>query len=722
VNRISAALALDALRRIPEVLDGTFTEFDPEYGSEYNLDAFKRAEAALLSSDETYGTDVQTRGQQLRREMATNQNALKVLAERLSGVTELALDLETFPTIEGFLKRDIGDVRKSAVRLISLSDGQRVWLIDTVACGQNIEPLRSILETTPLTVHNAQFDVPFLVSQFGITPRGGIFDTLIAARVLSNEAPISVYPGQYRRIINELGPDADDVVENPKELVWEPPEDDEEEPQPPKKERVVFIWDWMRISNALDAVLQRFLDIAPSSDESASDWKTERLTDKQLVYAAEDTAHLPALKKAILARKMAFGELVSDERDLEIIRIDLGTLECCLVMHHEGSLVDVEAMEAAYKQRKLDEAAALRRAQPHLPGANLDSPKDSIRALGEAGIYVESMDKRDLAKQQHSPIVRDLMVYRRIRGERIDLEKLLRAVHSDNRIHARYLPAGAGTGRMSSKSPNLQNIRRPPGTADQVLGYINFRKFFIAPAGWQIIKADYNQAELRGTAVVANEPHMLEAYKNDEDLHWKTAAGLTPGFSEMKPEQQAEARSQAKAPNFGLIYSMSARGFRSYAAETYGLQLSKDQAVDMRDDWFALYPRLIRWHEEAREAANNFIKYGETLLGRKRRINPMAERINETWTGFQALTNHVVQGSCADMLKLALIEIHQKLQPDRARLIGCVHDEVLVYARNDAVEATKTLVKEAMENAGVKVFGNEIKFLAEVKSGGNWDL
>jgi DNA polymerase I len=177
-------------------------------------------------------------------------------------------------------------------------------------------------------------------------------------------------------------------------------------------------------------------------------------------------------------------------------------------------------------------------------------------------------------KAQESPIVRDLIVYRRIRAEVIDLEKLLRALHPDNRIHARYNPAGAGTGRMSSKSPNLQNIRRPPTKADQALGYINFRKFFIAPPGWQTIKADYNQAELRGAAVIANEPNMLEAYRNREDLHWKTAAGITPGFSEMTPEEQGEARFKAKAPNFGLIYGMSAPGFRRYAAQNYDLQLS----------------------------------------------------------------------------------------------------------------------------------------------------
>lgn len=520
VNRIPAALALDALRKIPTVYDGTFTEFDPTYGIEYKLEDFKQAEAALLSSSETYGTDVQARGQQLRRGMIVGRPGLIALAERLAGVIELALDLETFPIIEGFLKRDIGDTRLSDVRLISLSDGAETWLIDTVACGQNIEPLRHILETKPLIVHNAQFDCAFLADKYGIVPRGGVFDTVIAARVLSNEAPISVFRHHYRKIVEVFG---EDMI-NPKEFEWEPPgEEEEEDPQPLKKERVVFQLDWYRVSNTLDAVLERFLDIRSADDESTSDWEAERLTDRQLVYSSEDVLHLSALKRAILSRKMVLGELVSDERDLDIIRLDLGTLECCLSMYREGSRVDLVSMEAAYKQRKLDEAAALRRA-------------------------------------------------------------------------------------------------------------------------------------LR------------------------------------------------------------------YAAETYGLELSKDQAVDMRDDWFALYPRLIRWHEEAREAANNYAPYGETLLGRKRRIHPMSGAVGETWAGFQARTNHAVQGSCADMLKLALIEIHQTLDPDRARLIGCVHDEVLVYARNDALEATKTLVKEAMENAGVKVFGDEIKFLAEVKSGGDWDL
>jgi DNA polymerase I len=128
----------------------------------------------------------------------------------------------------------------------------------------------------------------------------------------------------------------------------------------------------------------------------------------------------------------------------------------------------------------------------------------------------------------------------------------------------------------------------------------------------------------------------------------------------------------------------------------------------------------VRWHEQAQEAANNYIEYGETLLGRKRRINPMAEAIEETWAGFQALTNHPVQGSCADMLKLALIAIHQNLDPEQAKLVSTVHDEVITIARNDALEATKAVVTNAMESAGTTVFGERIPFLVAVKSGGNW--
>jgi DNA polymerase I len=235
-----------------------------------------------------------------------------------------------------------------------------------------------------------------------------------------------------------------------------------------------------------------------------------------------------------------------------------------------------------------------------------------------------------------------------------------------------------------------------------------------------MIVADYNQAELRAAAVIANEPTMLRIYQSGADLHRNTAASLALGFSEMTAEDQAEARNRAKAANFGLLYGMGVKGFRSYAAKNYDLHLSEEEATAIRDSFFALYPRLAEWHTEAKTDSQNYIEYGQTLLGRKRRIHPQADMVLETWCGFQALTNHRIQGSCADMLKIALNTIHRRLDPKKARLVGTVHDEIIVTACSAVVESTKLEVKMAMEEAGVTVFGDALKFVSEVKNGHHW--
>jgi DNA polymerase I len=707
ITKVSVGLGLEILRRAPEVYDGSFSGLEPAYGATYQSDDFKQAKALWESAALTHGTAVQEQGRKLREELITSQAGLEVLAKRLDGIKDIALDLETFSTAEDFGKRDIGDTRKSDVRLISLFDGESSWLIDTVACGHSIEPLRPVLERANLVVHNAQFDIPFLYDKYNIVPRGNIFDTLIAARVLSNEAPLYVFRSKYRDIVEQFAEHLATVKELPEE------EDDEvdEQIQSRGKERVVFIGDVERTSNSLDAVCKRFLDIE-MADESGSDWQAERLSDFQLVYAAEDTKHLLYLKAAILAE--------ADGSDKLIIDLDMLALEVCLGLYREGSLIDVEALEQIYRQRQEALTNARTQVVQDLGGVDLDSGQATIRALGEAGIYVESLEKHDLAKKKDNPTVGHLLTFRRVRAELIDLEKLRRALHVDNRIHARYNPAGAGTGRMSSKSPNLQNIRRAPSKADQAQGYVNFREFFVAPKGWYMIVADYNQAELRGGAVIANERNMIGIYKEGADMHRNTAAELAPKFLDMTPEEQAEARSKAKAANFGLLYGMGAKGFRDFAAKNYGVQLGADEAAEIRTRFFELYPGLAEWHADKKADSWEYPEYGETLLGRKRWLHPLAEDMFETWCGFQAMTNHIVQGSCADMLKLALITIHRAFDPTEARLVGTVHDEIICIARRDTVEEATKIVKDAMEQAGAAIFGEEVTFVSEVKSGASW--
>jgi DNA polymerase I len=713
LRKTSAALALEILTKAPEVYDNAFTGLNPSFGWQYDLEQIKQAEAAWQSACRTYGTTVHVKGMELRKQLIVDQAGLIGLAEELTSVDEIALDIETFPaTGTKLAKRHIGDTRKSLVRLISLSANGRTWLVDTVACGQSIEPLRSVLENKDLVIHNALYDMPFMMDHFSIVPKGKNFDTLIAARVLSNEAKLVVWASKYQQILESYG----DEMIKPKEIDADDSDEENEEEQllkAKKKEVVIFKNDPERTSNSLDMLYRRFLGFEYETDQAASDWQLPRLTDEQLVYAASDTAHLIQLKEAI--RKSG------DSDDQTIIDLDLISLRICLDMYRQGSAIDVERLHNVHKQRTEVLGQIRAEVQPLLPGVKLDSPKDIVRGLGELGVFVESADKHDLIKKKDNPVVEKLIKYRRVAAEVRDLEKLINALHPDGKIHARYNPSGAGTGRMSSSNPNLQNIRRAPSKEDQALGYVNFREFFVGPQEFPVtIVADYNQMELRAVAVVADERRMIKAYIKGEDLHWKTAAGVVPDFASLSDDEKAIARAKAKPANFGLLYGQNSRNFRNYAARNYGIDMDLDEAEEIREAWFELYPGLAEWHENAKELAQQCPEYGSTLLGRKRRLHPDCEGLEEWWCAFQALTNHAIQGSCADASKLALALIDEALDKTKARIIGMVHDEIVAIAKPEVVEEVKAIIEKCMMAAAAAVFGDKLTFVAEAKSGKSW--
>jgi DNA polymerase I-like protein with 3'-5' exonuclease and polymerase domains len=165
---------------------------------------------------------------------------------------------------------------------------------------------------------------------------------------------------------------------------------------------------------------------------------------------------------------------------------------------------------------------------------------------------------------------------------------------------------------------------------------------------------------------------------------------------------------------------MQTKGFRTYAATNYGLSLSHDEAEEMRAEFFELYPGLAEWHAEARANAKDFPEYGETLLGRKRRLHPLSEDLNQWWAGFQAGTNFLVQGSCADAMKIAMVELHARLDPNEAYIVSSIHDELLVMARAETAERVAQLAAEIMPKAAAQVFGNEIPFPAKPSIGRTW--
>jgi DNA polymerase-1 len=729
----SPALVVEILRVMPSVYDGTFNRLVPAYGQSFTRAEVNMLVQAVLDAAVDYGTGLHEEAEALRAGLIDTPAKLSALAEKLvqADVRELAVDYETTPTCpEGALREAIGDTRYSVPRLLSLSTSSTdTYLIDCDRVGQDLSPLGTILERCKILCHNLQFDWAFFLDCHGVQlGRHGeeMFATLTAARVLSNEAKLIVFEDNYRRAVEYLG----DEMLNPKDLPLDEDEDEDDDaddtdfrlnPKPRGKKQILFQGDLERTGNRLDQLLLRFLGIKAGLDMSTSDWSLWRLSDRQLVYAARDSSTLFPLRDAILA--------AADEEDRTIIDLDLAVLRVCLNIYKYGLPMDVPLLNRKLEERRLALVEAQEEAYQVLPGVNFGSSPACIKALGELGIFVESVDKGDLARflkkdTSESAVVRPLLLVRSLLAEVRDLELKFLGHLRGGAVHGMILPSGAGTGRCSSRRPNLQNIKRAPDGEVLPLdpGVTNFRELVRAPDGWKIIVADYNQMELRAAAVVAKEENMLSEFsKPKADLHTKTARGLDPDFDKLDEKGRKKSRNKAKALNFGLLFGMKPAGFQSYAAKSYGLSMSLAEATEMRSKWlFRLYPAFPVWHADALFAAKSFESYGKTLLGRKRRIHPRSEELGEWWAGFQAHTNHVIQGSCADVMKLALVRIDQELDPQTARILSVIHDELLVLVRDDMVETIKILVKKRMEEAAHSVFGTVIPFPVNVDFGQTW--
>ena len=205
------------------------------------------------------------------------------------------------------------------------------------------------------------------------------------------------------------------------------------------------------------------------------------------------------------------------------------------------------------------------------------------------------------------------------------------------------------------------------------------REAFTAPEGRRLIVADYSQIELRAAAAIAGETRMIDAYKAGADLHKLTAATVLGKDQEQVTKSD---RQLAKAVNFGLLYGQSAPGLVRYAATSYGVTLTGDQATEIRQAFFRTYSRLRQWHGLSHNQAEAGVTEVRTRTGRRRLIPTTASE----WERFTALVNTPVQGGTADGMKHALILIDQRL-PKSARIVSTVHDEVVVECHESSADA-----------------------------------
>ena len=330
----------------------------------------------------------------------------------------------------------------------------------------------------------------------------------------------------------------------------------------------------------------------------------------------------------------------------------------------------------------------------------VDKPKKT-----KTGQYSTAEDVLSYLAKDHQ-IIRDVLEFRglsKLKSTYVDA--LPEQVEpTTGRVHTDYMQTVAATGRLSSNNPNLQNIPIRTERGRQV------RKAFIPRnENYTLLAADYSQIELRIIAALSQETTMIDAFKNGEDIHASTAAKV---FNVPISEVTREQRSNAKTVNFGIIYGVSAFGLSNQT------DLSRSEAKELIDTYYQTYPKLRNYMSELVDFARDN-GYVQTVLGRRRYLKDINSR-NAVVRGAaeRNAVNAPIQGSAADIIKIAMINIHRKLTQGgyKTKMLLQVHDELVFDVPKTELDEMKTLIKSEMENA----YQLSVPLDVEVGLGDNW--
>ncbi len=370
-------------------------------------------------------------------------------------------------------------------------------------------------------------------------------------------------------------------------------------------------------------------------------------------------------------------------------------------MEYEGIRLDVEALRA-YAQQLEQEIDQLRRRIYQAAGHefNIDSPKQLGVVLYEE-LRIDDNPKRTATGQYSTreselqrlvnrhPVVQDILEYRNaVKLKSVYVDQLPNYVHpKTGRIHTHYSQTWTATGRMQSTDPNLQTIpiRKERGR--------EIRAAFVArDENYYLLSADYSQIELRVVAHMSGDEAMIEAFRQDLDIHAATAARI---YGVPLDQVTRQMRDQAKTVNFGIIYGMSAYGLQQR------LNISRAEARALIDQYFQTYPGVKKFIDETIRSARKQ-GYVETLTGRRRYLRDINSRNRTVASAAERLAvNTPLQGTAADILKLAMIRVHEALRKLelRTKMLLTVHDEIVFDLHRDEVDPATSTIREAMEHA-----------------------
>lgn len=344
---------------------------------------------------------------------------------------------------------------------------------------------------------------------------------------------------------------------------------------------------------------------------------------------------------------------------------------------------------------------------------NINSPKQLGEVLFEKmGLkggkktktgYSTSADVLEKLKEEN-PVIKDILEYRQLtKLKSTYADGLINYVEADGRIHGTFNQTITATGRISSTEPNLQNIpiRMPLGSL--------IRKVFIPKENCVFVDADYSQIELRILAHMSEDESLIEAYNSGMDIHSITASKV---FNVPLGQVTKQQRSNAKAVNFGIVYGMSAFGL------SQDLSISRKEATEYINQYFETYPKVKEYLDNIVAFAKEK-GYVKTLFGRKRPIPELkSSNFMQKSFGERIAMNSPIQGTAADIMKIAMINVDKRLQQEnmKSRIVLQVHDELLVEAYKDEVDKVSEILSQEMSNAA----NLSVNLDVDVNVGDNW--
>lgn len=434
----------------------------------------------------------------------------------------------------------------------------------------------------------------------------------------------------------------------------------------------------------------KYLNANLKKELQVSDW-SGRLTFSQLTYAANDAKVLLGINEKQIVKLEELN--LTNTMSLENMAL-IPTIKMELV----GFKIDMRAVRDLKVNLTEDINSKKEDLEILLPNvSNFGSPIQVKKALSELGLKIESTEKDELLKYKDDYIeVEKILHYKKLSKRISLLDSLINSIDvATGRIHASYWQCATKTGRYSCTEPNLQGV---PNSKE-------FRKCFAADEGNVLVIADYSQIELRIIAEVSGDETMINTFKNNEDIHRRTAAIVNNKPVEDVTDRE---RQSAKAMNFGLIYGMGYKTFKKYAKNNYGVELSDEETKFAVDSFFLTYQGI----SNRINILNSLFTCEERTLGGRRRLWNQTPIITER-------ANAAIQGTGADMLKQALVSVNKVLLNDSVKLIATVHDEIILECSEDKAKYVASTLKSLMEEAG-KIYLKNVPVVADVSIGQNW--